>query len=60
MKEITDVRMRHIKEICKLGRYSLRRLRKMNIDLERTYNGRELTKEQLIYQIVFYRDAPYD
>jgi len=53
MKEI-----RNIKEIIKLGKKNISKLRELNRKLGRAYQGKELTKEQLIYQIVFLRDAP--
>ena len=45
-----------IKEIISLGKKTKGKLRLLND--ERAYNGRELTKYQLIYQIVFLKDAP--
>ena len=56
MKQIKEIRIKHLKEIAKLSKLSLSKLRKLNP--ERAYAGRELTKYQLIYQIVFLRDAP--
>lgn len=46
-----------IEKIIKLSKKSYSDLIKMNKDLERSYTGR-LTKNQLIYQITFLRDAP--
>jgi hypothetical protein len=54
--EIVNVKIEHIKEICKLNRKSIRELRKLNPHA--AYNGKDLSKEELIYQIVFFRDAP--
>jgi hypothetical protein len=56
MKQIKEIRIKHLKEIAKLSKRSISELRKLNP--ERAYDGRELTKYQLIYQIVFLRDAP--
>lgn len=51
-----EIKIKHLKEIAKLSRKSKSQLRKLNP--ERAYNGKELTKYQLIFQIVFYMDAP--
>ena len=51
-----DVKIKHLKEIAKLSKKSISELRKLNP--ERAYNGKELTKYQLIFQIVFLRDSP--
>jgi hypothetical protein len=53
-----DTKIRHLKEIAKLSKKSKSELRKMNCALERAYTGKELTKYQLIFQIVFLIDAP--
>lgn len=49
-----------IKKICKLSKMTKKQLRKENEKAERTYQGKELTKHQLIYQIVYLMDAPAD
>jgi hypothetical protein len=53
-----DIKIKHLKEIAKLSKKSKKELRKMNCSLERAYTGKELTKYQLIFQIVFLMDAP--
>ena len=53
-----DIKIRDLKEIAKLSKKSKQELRKMNYALERAYTGKELTKYQLIFQIVFLMDAP--
>ncbi len=50
--------IKDLKEIVKLSKKSKKELRNLNPD--RAYCGGELTKYQLIYQIVFLRDAPND
>lgn len=50
------VSLRNIKEIIRLSKINKNELMKLNP--ERAYNGKELTKNQLIYQIVFFMDAP--
>lgn len=45
-----------IKQIIKLSQKGKNELRKLNP--ERAYDGHELTKHQLIFQIVFKMDAP--
>lgn len=55
---ILVVTYKNIKEIGKLSRYSITKLRKLNDADGRLYHGDELTKEQLIFQLVFYKDAP--
>lgn len=60
-KEMTDqicikIKMSQIKDVVELGKKSLPELRKLNE--YPSYNGKELTKEQLIYQIAFRADAP--
>ncbi len=51
-----NVTIKNLKEIAKLSKKDRNQLRKLNP--ERAYNGRELTKYELIYQIVFLHDAP--
>ena len=53
---IMNVKIKDLKQIAKLSKKSKSSLRKLNP--ERAYSGKELTKYQLIYQIVFLRDAP--
>ncbi len=53
-----EVKIKHLKEIARLSKKSISELRKMNIALHWAYVGKELKKYELIYQIVFYRDAP--
>ena len=53
-----NIKIKNIEEIIKLSKKSKKELRKMNCALERAYTGKELTKYQLIYQIVFLMDAP--
>jgi hypothetical protein len=53
-----NIEMKHIKEIAGLSKKSIRKLRKLNRELERAYTGKELTRYQLIFQIVFNVDAP--
>ena len=53
-----EINIRHLKKIAKLSKKSIKDLQKMNRALERTYTGKELTKYELIFQIVFRRDAP--
>lgn len=50
------IEIEHIKEIEKLSKKSISELRKLNP--ERSYNGKELNRYQLIFQIVFLCDAP--
>jgi hypothetical protein len=50
------IKIKHIAEIVKLNKKPISELRRLNP--ERAYAGKELTKYQLIYQIVFLRDAP--
>jgi hypothetical protein len=56
MPEITIVKIADVKEIARLSKKSKRKLRELNP--HGAYNGAELTKYQLIFQIVFLRDAP--
>jgi hypothetical protein len=53
-----EVKIKNLKEIARLSKKSVPELRKMNRALERAYAGKELTKYQLIFQIVFLMDAP--
>ncbi|MDD4970836.1 MAG: hypothetical protein PHT07_15520 [Paludibacter sp.] len=52
------ITIKNLKEIARLSKKSITELRKHNP--ERAYRGKELTKYQLIYQIVFLMDAPDD
>jgi hypothetical protein len=47
-----------IKDVIELSKLSMSQLRRKNRELERAYNGPHMTREQLIFQIVFLRDAP--
>ena len=51
-----QINITHLKKIVRLSRLSLYKLKKMNPDM--AYNGKGLTKYQLIYQIIFLMDAP--
>jgi hypothetical protein len=51
-----NVKIKDLKQIVKLSKKTISELRKLNP--ERAYNGKELTKYQLIFQIVFLRDSP--
>lgn len=51
-----NISVKKIKEIAILSKKSISQLRKLNP--ERAYNGKDLTKYQLIYQIIFNMDAP--
>lgn len=53
-----EVRIKQIKEIAKLSKKPKKELRNINEAQDRLYNGKDLTKYQLIYQIVFLMDAP--
>jgi hypothetical protein len=57
-KKLWILKSKHLKEIARLSKKSITELRKMNCELERAYTGKELTKYQLIFQIVFLMDAP--
>jgi hypothetical protein len=50
------IKISDLKQIVKLSKKSITELRKLNP--ERAYNGKDLTKYELIYQIVFFKDAP--
>lgn len=52
---MSEVKINHLKQIVSLSKKSVSQLRKLNP--ERAYNGKELTKYELIYQIVFLKDA---
>ena len=56
--EITDIRIKDIREICRLSKLKKSTLKKMRDNW--AYRGSELTKFQIIYQIVFLRDPPDD
>jgi len=56
--EIMEVKIKNLKEITRLSKKPISELRKINESLQRTYTGKELTKYELIYQIVFLADAP--
>lgn len=60
MKDETNPenRLANVKQILELGKKSMSELRKMNRNLEKAWNGPNMTKAQLIYQIVYYQDAP--
>lgn len=51
-----NVTINQVEYIARLSKKSKSELRKLNP--ERAYNGKELTKYQLIFQIVFSMDAP--
>lgn len=53
-----NVTIEHIEEIIKLSKKPKYKLRKINDSLERLYNGKGLTKNHLIFQIVFLMDSP--
>jgi hypothetical protein len=55
---IALITLKKIREIVKLSRYSITKLRRLNDADGHLYNGEELTKDQLIFQLVFYMDAP--
>jgi hypothetical protein len=50
----------HVKEIIKLSKLTTEKLRKLNCEQDRLYIGEELTREQLIFQLVFLMGAPED
>jgi len=50
------IKIKDLKEIAKLSKKNIQELRKLNP--HGAYTGKELTKYQLIYQIVFLMDAP--
>ena len=53
-----EITIKQLKEVARLSKKSKLNLRQMNFNLDRAYVGMSLTKYQLIYQIVFLRDAP--
>jgi AmiR/NasT family two-component response regulator len=53
-----DVKIRHIKKIMMLSKLSRKLLRKLNSAQDRLYNGKELNRAQLIFQLTFLMDAP--
>jgi hypothetical protein len=58
MEEIKNVRIVNIKDIIRYSKMSTRKLRRLNIQNGRLYTGKELSREELIYQLTFIRDAP--
>jgi len=54
----SDTILQEIPKIIKLSKLSISELRKLNDENYPAYNGKELTKEQLIFQLVFSADAP--
>ena len=56
--EKKHVTIEHIKWIIQLSKVSKKILREYNARQERIYNGPELTKKQLIYQLTFLMDSP--
>ena len=52
------IKISEVKEIMKLSKLSKKELRKLNCAEERTYQGKELKRSELIFQIVFKMDAP--
>lgn len=52
------VELTNIKRIGDLWQKSMPELRRINRSDDRAYVGRDLTKTQLIYQIVYHADAP--
>jgi hypothetical protein len=55
-----NITINHIEGIIKLSKYSERKLRRLNKEQDRLYIGKELTKPQLIFQLVFLMDAFYE
>jgi hypothetical protein len=53
-----NVKLQHLKEVIRLNDLTKHELRRINRTNDRAYTGKELTKLQLIYQIVFQADAP--
>ena len=47
-----------VKEMLRLSRLSKRKLRVMVNQTEGLYNGKELTKAQMIFELIFLVDAP--
>lgn len=54
------ITIHNLKQIARLSKKSKKQLRKLNCNLERAYTGKELTKYELIFQIVFLMDAPHE
>ena len=52
------VNIKYIKEIVDLSNKSIKDLRNLNCAMERTYQGKELNKYELIYQIINTMDSP--
>jgi hypothetical protein len=52
---ITDYDRKNIRRFTKM---STRKLRKLNFQDGKLYNGPELNRDELIYQLTFYEDAP--
>lgn len=52
-----DRHIQNIADIIKYSKMSVQRLRKLNKENGRLYNGKELTKYQLIYQLTYLMDA---
>lgn len=50
------ISIKKLKEVVALSRKSIKELRKLNPHW--AYNGKDLTKYQLIFQIAFQRDSP--
>ena len=50
--------IKNMKQILKLGKLPIAKLRQLNEENHGAYTGKELTKYELIYQIVFLRDSP--
>lgn len=50
--------LKNVQEIIKLSKLSKKKLRKLNANQDRLYTGTDLSKDQLIFQIVFFMDAP--
>lgn len=54
-----EMKLSYIDEIVRLSKLPIKQLRKMNKeDNYPCYNGTGLKRNQLIYQLVFKRDAP--
>lgn len=53
-----EIEISEVKEIMKLSKLSKKELIKLNNTEERTYQGKELKRSELIFQIVFKMDAP--
>lgn len=51
-----NITLKNIEEIISLSKKSKSQLKKLNPHW--AYKGKDLTKEQLIFQIVFLMDAP--